>query len=389
MSILSICGFIAVLSLLFLIGVWIHERLPRWRAEETRARREPLTEDQFGEKFFAPDQARLAARLRRVAADQLNKDLTQLHPDDSLALALFDGSDSLDSVELLMAIEREFGIELDDATAEKTETFRDLVNAVAARRPFLVEWRQRMARATEERFGVSLPREVLAKVATPMELADAVAAALKDQIAAQKSCQNQHAFYQLRSTMIQTWNLPRSLITPTTPLRTLLHGRTARARWTQLRDALTARKWPPLVRPPWMNWLVYGGPLLAAAALAVWLPVLADWVSARAGAPGLVLLLASELRGFVLIPFVILSWVLLVRVSRRFAFAFPRTIRTVADLLPFVVTSPGMIWTREQIAQQVDDVVLKQLRLPPERYRPGARFVEEFQMDIGLENCSV
>ena len=138
-----------------------------------------------------------------------------------------------------------------------------------------------------------------------------------------------------------------------------------------------------------MNWLVYGGPLLAAAALAVWLPVLADWVSARAGAPGLVLLLASELRGFVLIPFVILSWVLLVRVSRRFAFAFPRTIRTVADLLPFVVTSPGMIWTREQIAQQVDDVVLKQLRLPPERYRPGGRFVEEFQMDIGLENCSV
>lgn len=386
---MSIWPFVGVLSLLVLLGVWIHERLPRWRAADVRARREPLTEAQFGERFFLPDQAKLAARLRGIASEQLDKDLSQSHPDDALAPMLFDASDSLDSVELLVAIEEEFGIELDDATAVKIETFRDLVNAVAAQQPFLVKWRREMGRAIEERFGVSLPREVLAKVATLGELADAVAAALKEQVVAQKSCQNQRAFYLLRSAMTRTLNRPRSHITPTTPLRTLIHGPPVRPLWPQLRDAVAARKWPALVRPPWMNWLVYGGPLFAGVTLAVGLPPLADWASSVAGTSGFVLVLASELRGFILIPLVIFCWVVLVRVSARFTFDLPRNIRTVADLVPFVVTSPATSWTREQIAQQVREVVQRQLRLPPERYQAGGRFVEEFQMDGGLETGNV
>ncbi len=119
-------------SVLFLLGVWVYERLPRWRAEDERARRAPLTEAQFGERFFSAELAPIAARLRHVAAEELGKDLSRLQPDDRLALVFFASSDSLDSVELLMAIEEEFGIELNDAAVTEIETFRDLVTVVAA-----------------------------------------------------------------------------------------------------------------------------------------------------------------------------------------------------------------------------------------------------------------
>lgn len=386
---MSIWPFVGVLSLLVLLGVWIYERLPRWRAADAHARREPLTEAQFGERFFPPDQAKLAARLRGIASEQLGKDLSQLHPDNALAPMLFDQSDSLDSVELLMAIEEEFGIELDEATAVNLQTFRDLVNAVDARRPFLVAWRQRMGRATEERFGVSLPREVLAKVATPGEFADAVAAALKEQVTAQKSCQNQRAFYLLRSAMMRTLNIPRSLITPATPLPTLIRWRTARSVWTQLRDAVAARQWPTLVRPRWMRWLVYGLPLLLGAGIALGLPWLRDWGFLQHSNLGFWVGLTSELRAWVVIPAVIVSWVLLVRVSTRFNWSFPRNMQTVGDLVPFVATSAEATWTREEIEHKIRDMVVVQLRVPAERYQAGRSFVEEFQMDGGLETGNV
>ena len=187
---MNIWGIVGACSVLLLAGIWIYERLPRWRAQAARDGREPSTEDQFGERFFTPDLSQIAARLRRIAGEELGKDLSRLHPDDSLVETLFDGFDSLDSVEVLMAIEDEFGIELDDAAITDCVTFRDFVEAVAARRPFLVKWRQKMGRGTEEKLGVRLSREVLVKLATPIELADAVAAELKNQVGGQKSCQH-------------------------------------------------------------------------------------------------------------------------------------------------------------------------------------------------------
>ena len=382
---MSIWPLVGVLSFLVLFGVWAYERLPRWRAEEARAHREPLTEEQFGERFFTPDQARLAARLRRIAAEQLDKDLNHLHPDDALAQTLFDASDSLASVELLMAIEEEFGIELDEATAVKIETFRDLVNSVAAQQPFLVKWRREMGRAIEERFGVSLTRPALAKLLTPVEVADAVAAELKDQVREQKSCQSQRAFYLLRSAMMRTLNIPRSLITPATPLPTLIRWQTARSVWTRLRDAVAARQWPPLVRPRWMRWLVYGLPLLLGAAIFLGLPWLRDQSFLRHSNLVFWVSLTTELRAWVVIPIVILSWVLLVRVSTRFNWSFPRNIQTVGDLVPFVATSTEATWTRQEIEHKVRDIVVAQLRVPADRYQAGRCFVEEFGLEISLE----
>ena len=43
------------------------------------------------------------------------------------------GLDSLDKIELLMAVEEEFGIDIDDVSEELIRTFGDIVNAVETR----------------------------------------------------------------------------------------------------------------------------------------------------------------------------------------------------------------------------------------------------------------
>jgi hypothetical protein len=134
-----------------------------------------------------------------------------------------------------------------------------------------------------------------------------------------------------------------------------------------------------------MGWLTVGLPLLGGVAVALGLPRLADWASRQDSALGFALCFASELRLVLVIPLVIVCWVLLVRLSKRLAFSFPRGIRTVSDLIPYVATSTQMTWTREQIEQKVRDIVLTQLPLPAERYQAGGRFVEEFGLETGLE----
>jgi acyl carrier protein len=379
---MSIWPFVLVGSLLLLVGLWVYARLPRWRAEEARARREPLTEQQFGERFFTPDLAQIAARVQHIASHELGKDLSRLHPDDRFDEGLSDPMDSMDTVEMLMAIEEEFGIELEDAAVTNIKTFGDLVTAVAAQRPFLLKWRREMGRAIEQHFGVSLTRQVLATLTTPLALTNAVAAELKVQDGAEQACQSQRAFYRLRQAMMRTLRVPRSSIAPGTALRQLISWRAARSVWPQLRDAVAARKWPVLVRPQWASWLVYGLPLLGGAAVVIGLPWLAEWAARWGSTLGFAVSFASEMRAILVIPLVVVVWVLLVRFSKRLCWAFPRGIGTVGDLVPFVVTSPETTWTREHIEQKVREIVITQMRLPAERYQAGGRFVEE----LGLEN---
>nr|YP_009297909.1 acyl carrier protein [Plocamium cartilagineum]AOM67847.1 acyl carrier protein [Plocamium cartilagineum] len=56
-------------------------------------------------------------RLRSVVSDQLGVDIEKVTLKASFAVDL--GADSLDTVELVMAIEEEFGIEIPDEDAEK------------------------------------------------------------------------------------------------------------------------------------------------------------------------------------------------------------------------------------------------------------------------------
>lgn len=70
-------------------------------------------------------------RLKKIVVEQLGVDEEQVTPDASITDDL--GADSLDRVELVMAIEQEFNIEISDEDAEKIGTIQDAVNYVQKR----------------------------------------------------------------------------------------------------------------------------------------------------------------------------------------------------------------------------------------------------------------
>ena len=69
-------------------------------------------------------------KVREIIANQLNVDAATITLETHLVDDL--GADSLDAVDLIMAIEDEFGIELDDETAQNVRKVGDLVSYIEA-----------------------------------------------------------------------------------------------------------------------------------------------------------------------------------------------------------------------------------------------------------------
>lgn len=67
--------------------------------------------------------ASIDERVRDLIVEQLGVNLEQVTPGASFIDDL--GADSLDTVELVMAFEEEFGIDIPDEDAEKMETVSD------------------------------------------------------------------------------------------------------------------------------------------------------------------------------------------------------------------------------------------------------------------------
>lgn len=67
-------------------------------------------------------------KIKKIVAEQLSVDEAEVKPEASFANDL--GADSLDTVELVMALEEEFGIEIPDEAAESIATVKDAVEFI-------------------------------------------------------------------------------------------------------------------------------------------------------------------------------------------------------------------------------------------------------------------
>ena len=67
-------------------------------------------------------------RVKKVVVEGLSVDESQVVESASFTTDL--GADSLDTVELVMAFEEEFGIEIPDEEAEKIQTVKDAVDYI-------------------------------------------------------------------------------------------------------------------------------------------------------------------------------------------------------------------------------------------------------------------
>jgi acyl carrier protein len=67
-------------------------------------------------------------KIKEIVADQLGVDLEEIVEEASIQADL--GADSLDVVELIMALEEEFEMEIPDEDAEKIATIGDIVEYI-------------------------------------------------------------------------------------------------------------------------------------------------------------------------------------------------------------------------------------------------------------------
>lgn len=76
------------------------------------------------------DVAAIAARVRKIVSEQLGIKEQELNDEASFRDDL--GADSLDSVELVMALEEEFETEIPDEEAEKITTVKETIEYIKA-----------------------------------------------------------------------------------------------------------------------------------------------------------------------------------------------------------------------------------------------------------------
>jgi acyl carrier protein len=74
--------------------------------------------------------SRIFERVKKIIAEQLGVEAEKIRPEASFVDDL--GADSLDTVELVMALEEEFDMEIPDEQAEKITTVQAAVDYITA-----------------------------------------------------------------------------------------------------------------------------------------------------------------------------------------------------------------------------------------------------------------
>jgi acyl carrier protein len=70
-------------------------------------------------------------KIKEIVADQLDVAYEEITPEASFVDDL--GADSLDLTELIMAMEDEFGLEIDDEEAQQLRTVNDVIKYIESR----------------------------------------------------------------------------------------------------------------------------------------------------------------------------------------------------------------------------------------------------------------
>ncbi len=71
------------------------------------------------------------AKVKKIISEQLGVPESDVKPEASFVNDL--GADSLDTVELVMALEEEFGVEIPDEDAEKIATVQNAIEYIKAK----------------------------------------------------------------------------------------------------------------------------------------------------------------------------------------------------------------------------------------------------------------
>lgn len=131
---LSFCGIGAVVAVVLVVILHgVHEtRVTRRIVAQALEGRSPMTDEEFGSRFYEPAIAPIAARLRRLLAENLECNLAGMTPEDQFEewLKLFPGPDSAADA-FFEAVAMEFQLKRSCPWPEHFGSFDSLVRFVA------------------------------------------------------------------------------------------------------------------------------------------------------------------------------------------------------------------------------------------------------------------
>ena len=222
--------------------------------------------------------------------------------------------------------------------------------------------------AVEEAFDIQIEDAAAAQLLTPRLLTDYVLN--KVNTATATVCLTQRAFNLLRKSLIHQCGFKRSQIAPNVSLAQLLPKPQRRKIIQQVIAELGIKKPPEFIRPRWLNIMLTIGSVLAG--------VLAAVATSH-------FLYSIEVWVFIVAALVAAGIAL--RLTKPLCTEFPWNLQTIGDLSRWVMTHKGDLadatpsgWTREQITIRVRELIVEQLGVKPD-FSDDANFVKDLGMD--------
>lgn len=131
---LSAISSIAVLLLLGYIIVLVTDKATKRKLANITQGRAPHTDDGFYDQFFASSDVPrdIVTKVRSIFRDNIPADISAVTADDDFSedFRLIWMLDSMADVEILVGLEKAFGITIEDSEAENIKSIRNVVDLV-------------------------------------------------------------------------------------------------------------------------------------------------------------------------------------------------------------------------------------------------------------------
>jgi len=218
--------------------------------------------------------------------------------------------------------------------------------------------------AFEEAFGVELADKEVMNTVTPRMIGDVIFSKLQQ--TDEQICQRQRAFYMLRRAFMKLFDLKRNDVKLDTLLRDYISELREKEIWQQLQSMLSVRMWPELERPVWMSRAIALGCLaILIISMLVSLLCILEWF------------FIGYFLGIILsVVFAILA----TKYTRSYKIHIPVKYICIRDLIPCVMSSDHMSWTRKQVSTLIKQITIEQLCIPDEKYTEDSHFVNDLGM---------
>jgi acyl carrier protein len=217
----------------------------------------------------------------------------------------------------------------------------------------------------EETFHITIKDEEAEKITTVGALYECVLGKLGETEVT--GCLSLAAFHRLRRALMSRFAVPRNSVRLEARVTDLIPPRARREQWRRLGEEL-GLKLPRLARPRWLAYGIFLAPLVALGAVAV--------SSARGSfeSPSARSLFAGA----------ILFWASAALLTAPFATRIPSDCLTVRGLtgtllnLNFgALTEDKQRWSKLEVWEVLQAIIVDELGVTPEQVKPGARFIED------------